>query len=127
MAETLFDATEVASGETTLQCVPPPLMSSTMISNNVRDVASDDDSEKLIARIQKACDENKLNKVPVSDFIKLYEDRLTIQNQQIAAMECKLQEMSKDITREKHTSLRLETTMLRCTEMAKSLQGSNEL
>lgn len=127
MSETIFESSDMGQDETTIKCLPSPFMGTTMTSNNTRLDVSDEDSNKLFDRIQKACDENKLNKLPVFDFIKLYEDRIVIMNQRVALMTSKLQELTKEITIEKKTSIGLETTMLKSTEMAKSLQRSNEL
>lgn len=102
-------------------------MSSAMATNNTRREVSSADFNRLFNNIQKACDENKLNKLPVFDFIKLYEDRIITLNERVAMLNNKLQAMSKEITVEKHTALRFETTMMKCTELAKSLQRSNEL
>lgn len=127
MGENVFESSDMPCNETTIQCAAPTLMSSTMLPNNVRSKASEDDMNRLFNNIQKACDENKLNKLPVFDFIKLYEDRIASLNQRVAILTSKMQEMSKEITVERHTALRFETTMLKSTAMAQSLQRSNEL
>lgn len=127
MGETIFESNDTSSGETTIQCSPTMLMSSAMATNNTRREVSSADFNRLFNNIQKACDENKLNKLPVFDFIKLYEDRIITLNERVAMLNNKLQAMSKEITVEKHTALRFETTMMKCTELAKSLQRSNEL
>lgn len=95
-------------------------------SNTRREVISDD-FDRLFHNIQKACDENKLNKLPVFDFIKLYEDRIITLNERVAMLNNRLHGMSKEITVEKHRALRFEMTMMKGTELAKSLQRSNEL
>lgn len=125
MGDTIFEMDDISHGENTIQCSSS--MSSTMLVNNVRREVSDDDFLRLHNTIQKACDENKLNKLPVFDFIKLYEHRIVALNQQIAMLKNKLQATSMEISIGKQTALRFETTMLKCTEMAKSLQQSNEL
>lgn len=127
ISETIFESNDTSDGATAIQCSPSMLMSSTIGSNNSRSEISNDDFNRLLNTIQKACDENKLNKLPVFDFIKLYEDRIITLNERVAMLNNKLQVMSKEITVEKHTSLRFETTMMKCTELAKSLQRSNEL
>lgn len=127
MGEIVFESSDMSYDEATVQCAAPTLMSSTMLPNNVRSDDSEEDIIRLFNNIQKACDENKLNKLPVFDFIKLYEDRIVSLNQRVAMLNSKMQEMSKEITVERHTALRFETTMLKCTAMAKSLQRSNEL
>lgn len=125
MSETIFEPSDITTGETSIQCATTTMMSSTMAAYKVE--SNDEDFNPVFNKIQKACDENKLNKLPVLDFIKLYEDRIVALNQRVAMLNNKMQGMSKEITIEKHTALRFETTMLRCTAMAKSLQHSNEL
>lgn len=127
ISKTIFEPNELANGEVTVQSPSIMMISSTTVATNVRNNDNDNDFNRLYNAIQKACIENKFDKLPIFDFIKLYEDRIVVLNQRVAMLNNKLNELTKEITVEKHTSLRFETTIQKCTEMVKSLHRSNEL
>lgn len=103
------------------------IMSTTVLANETRHDVSEDDFARLFNRIQTAYDTNKLNVVREFDFVKLYEERINILNKDLIRSRNKLEECSADLTYERHKSLQYETSLMRCTEMVKSLRQTNEL
>lgn len=92
-----------------------------------RSEVTEDDFNRVFLTVRKACDENKLNRLQGFDFINLYEGRIHILNRRIESLNHKLREMTKEITDEKHASLRMEKSWMRSMNLAKSLQRSNEV
>lgn len=112
------DGATIQYDPSTMQC-PPPAMKG--------DRLNEDDFIELFDRVQQACDDNKLNKLSVFDFVRLHEDGMVVLKQRIARLQNQMQILSKEITFEKHATLRYETTLMKCTAWAQSLLRSNEL
>lgn len=103
------------------------IMSTTMFANETRHDVSEDDFTRLLNRIQTAYDTNKLNAVREFDFVKLYEGRINILNKDLIRARSKLEEWSADLSYEKYKALQYESSLMRSTEMVKSLRQTNEL
>lgn len=88
---------------------------------------TEDSFHRVFLTIQKACDENKLNRIHVTDFINLYQCRIDILNRDIEILNDKLHGMTNELTTIQHARISSERNLMRSMDLGNTLMKSNEV